>query len=243
MKLTREMKRRHGSGGFGVEILHPGLSERSGDSGIGALGRLDHARVTEGTVVEMHPHRDDEILTYLRTGRVLHKDTVGESEEVSATRMMLMNAGHTFEHEEKVIEGPLTGLQIFLRPDAADLTPMVQFHDFGTRDSIDAWRLLAGPQDSPLKVRARAQVHDMRLTQGQARDMPKRAWPGAPRLLYVFDGTATVGDLVLEPGEAVVLEDDMPVESLSDSDLVLFTLDRAAQVFRGGMFSGNTLAR
>ena len=144
--LPRALKKRHGSGGFGIEILYPGLAEPGGDSGLGAIGRIDHARVTAGTVIKMHPHRDDEILTYLRRGRVRHRDSVGHVEEISPTRLMLMNAGHSFEHEEEVLEGPLEALQIFLRPRAADLEPLVQFHDFGAALSEGAWRLVAGPR-------------------------------------------------------------------------------------------------
>jgi quercetin 2,3-dioxygenase len=31
----------------------------------------------------MHPHRDDEILTYIRAGKILHRDTVGDEEEIT----------------------------------------------------------------------------------------------------------------------------------------------------------------
>lgn len=86
-KIPREKKKRHGSGGFRIEILFPGAPLGSTrDSGIGTIGRVDDAQVQPGTLVEMHPHRDDEILTYLRSGRVLHRDTVGDAEEISAIR-------------------------------------------------------------------------------------------------------------------------------------------------------------
>jgi redox-sensitive bicupin YhaK (pirin superfamily) len=68
MKLDRTMKRGHRADEFGIEILYPGAVLNEGDSGIGAIGRIDHARVTPGTVIRMHPHKDDEILTYLRRG-------------------------------------------------------------------------------------------------------------------------------------------------------------------------------
>src|SRR5690606_16791955 len=83
LKVGRDAKRRHGQGGFSIEILHPGLVRRDGDSGIGTIGRIDDASVAPGTLVPMHPHRDDEIITYLRSGRVMHKDTVGEAEWVT----------------------------------------------------------------------------------------------------------------------------------------------------------------
>jgi redox-sensitive bicupin YhaK (pirin superfamily) len=240
-KLTRSKKRRHGSGEFGIEILHPGLALQGSDSGLGALGRVDHALVTEGTVVRMHPHRDDEILTYLRRGRVRHEDTVGHVEEISARRLMMMNAGHTFQHQETVVEGPLEGLQIFLRPRAADLEPQVQFHDMGEARSLGTWRLIAGPRDAPLEVRADAWVHDLFLAAGEEVHVP--LVPDGienARLLYLFEGEVRVGDVTLAPGESVILDPGIAtVVATRDSDLVLFTTNLAAPVFRGGMFSGN----
>ena len=88
--------------GFAVEIIRPGLSFGGGDSGLGAIGRIDRATVAPRHVIGMHPHRDDEILTYVRAGRMLHRDTVGNEEEITATRLMMMGAGHTFQHELQV---------------------------------------------------------------------------------------------------------------------------------------------
>jgi redox-sensitive bicupin YhaK (pirin superfamily) len=236
------VKRQHSAGGFGIEMLHPGLALQGGDSGLGALGRIDHARVTEGTVVRMHPHRDDEILTYLRRGRVRHEDTVGNVEEISPRRFMMMSAGHSFQHQETVLEGPLEGLQIFLRPHSANLEPQVQFHGFGEARSHDAWRLIAGPRDAPLEVRAEAWVHDLFLTEGHDVAVPQLpdGMDGA-RLLYLFEGQIRLDDVTLDAGESLILDPGRAtVTAIQDSDLVLFTTDLAAPVFRGGMFSGNT---
>jgi redox-sensitive bicupin YhaK (pirin superfamily) len=75
----------------------------------------------------MHPHRDDEILTYVRAGKMLHLDTMGHEEQITKTRMMLMNAGHTFQHEERMVGWePIEALQIFMRPRAPSLEPKVQ---------------------------------------------------------------------------------------------------------------------
>jgi len=48
--------------GFGVEIMYPGLSLTTDDSGIGPIGRIDRAQVQPGHLIGMHPHKDDEIL-------------------------------------------------------------------------------------------------------------------------------------------------------------------------------------
>jgi redox-sensitive bicupin YhaK (pirin superfamily) len=242
MKLDRTMKRGHSAGGFGIEILYPGAVFNEGDSGIGAIGRIDHARVTPGTVIRMHPHKDDEILTYLRHGTVLHSDTVGQKEEISNRRLMLMNAGHTFQHEEVVLPvgGVLEGLQIFMRPREADLEPMVQFHEFDSVSSENVWRLVAGPDGAPLTVRAEVWVQDAQLSAGLGMDLPPVPRENLSRLFYVFAGRVSVAGTTLTDGESILLDDgDFGIIAERDSDLLLFTTDPAAPVFRGGMFSGN----
>src|SRR4028118_1040207 len=134
-------------GGFGIEILSPGtVTPNAKDTGIGTIGRIDQARVMPGTLVVMHPHRDDEILTYLRSGRVKHLDSEGLTETISSNKLMMMNTGKKFYHEELVLEAGevLEGLQIFIRPEQSALQPRVQFYDLPEKFSVNQWRKLAG---------------------------------------------------------------------------------------------------
>lgn len=242
LKLPRSTQRRHGSGGFGIEILYPGLARGSDDTGIGTIGRIDHAQVRPGTLIAMHPHRDDEILTYLRSGRVRHRDSEGHTREISNQRLMLMNAGRRFEHEEMVQEGgDLTGLQIFLRPAAGGLEPLVQFRDLDVAYSADHWRLLAGPDKTDgLVVRSQSWVHDMRLTAGRQADLPVSPGAAVTRLLYVLAGRLVVGGEALEAGDSLLVGTaPNRIEADTTADLVLFSTDETAPVFAGGMFSGN----
>lgn len=69
-KIPRETKKRHGFGGFQIEILFPGAALGSTrDSGIGTIGRIDDAQVQPGTLVKMHPppRRRDTDLSPLRS--------------------------------------------------------------------------------------------------------------------------------------------------------------------------------
>ncbi|QOZ10331.1 pirin family protein [Bradyrhizobium sp. CCBAU 51765] len=244
LKIQHGSKRGDWNGGFAVEILYPGLALNAGDSGIGAIGRIDRARVSSGHVIAMHPHRDDEILTYVRTGAMLHRDSMRNEQSITKTRLMMMNAGHTFQHEEEMLgPGATEALQIFLRPRAPDLTPKVQFHDFGEALSRDAWRLLAAPEGAPLEVRAQAWVQDARLSTGTNLALPALQASGAIRLVYVFAGEVRIGGVVLHAGESAYLEDGRgTVSAQSEADVVLFTTDPGATVFKGGMFSGNVFS-
>ncbi|HZH36877.1 MAG TPA: pirin family protein, partial [Flavisolibacter sp.] len=76
IKIGNKEKLRKQHGGFGIDILYPGTYDpTANDTGIGTIGRIDQAKVLPGTLIPMHPHRDDEILTYLRSGRVKHLDS------------------------------------------------------------------------------------------------------------------------------------------------------------------------
>ncbi|KQS71383.1 pimeloyl-CoA dehydrogenase [Rhizobium sp. Leaf371] len=227
--------------GFGVEILYPGLSLTADDSGIGPIGRIDRAQVQPGHLIGMHPHKDDEILTYIRGGEMLHRDTVGNGKTLDKTHFMMMNAGHTFQHEELMLgNSPVRALQIFLRPNARDLEPMVQFHDFIDASSENEWRLIAGPKQAPLTVRSDIQVFDARVSKGTQLSLPAAADPRTAFLLYVFDGAIDFGDVTITTGESAFTRSlDHQLTARAGSDVVLFAFDPKAEVFHGGMFSGN----
>jgi redox-sensitive bicupin YhaK (pirin superfamily) len=142
-KIDNTIKYGKQHGGFGIQILYPGLVRpQLNDSGFSTIGRIDHARINPGTLIPMHPHKDDEILTYLRSGHVKHLDSEGRTGTISGRNLMVMNAGSSFYHEERVLAegGVLEGLQIFIRPEAAGLSPQVQFHELSEIYSDNTWR-------------------------------------------------------------------------------------------------------
>ena len=103
-------------GPFQLRRIRPGVAlGRTDDGGFGGLGLIDHARLQPGLVVRMHEHRNDEIISYLRSGRMQHTDSAGRSEVISPDRLMVMNAGAGFSHEEAVLgDDPIEMLQIFV---------------------------------------------------------------------------------------------------------------------------------
>lgn len=246
IKLENSIKHSHRRGDFGIEILYPGLALGGGDSGIAAIGRIDQAKIGPGGFIAMHPHRDDEIFTYVRSGAMLHRDTAGHEEVLTNRRLMLMNAGHTFQHEERMLgDDEIEALQIFIRPREEGLEPQVHFYEFDDAYSVGTWRLLAAPSGrAPLELRAEASVFDTRLLAGSETTLPPLVSAGSVRVLYVFNGSANLGDIVLTRGESVILDSSShTVRADSQTDLVLFDTDPSAPVFKGGMFSGNIAER
>jgi redox-sensitive bicupin YhaK (pirin superfamily) len=100
-KIDNTIKYGKQHGGFGMQILYPGLIRPAlRDTGFYSIGRVDHARITHGTLIPMHPHKDDEIVTYLRSGKVKHLDSGKHTDVISNQKIMAMNAGANFYHEE-----------------------------------------------------------------------------------------------------------------------------------------------
>jgi len=233
--------RNHGP--FQLRRIHPGVTlGRTDDAGFGGLGLIDHARLQPGLVVRMHEHRNDEIISYMRAGRMQHTDSAGRSEVISPDRLMVMNAGSGFSHEEAVLGGdPIEMLQIFVRPEAANMEPGVQFVSLDKTRSIDRWRLLAGPvgSEAPSFVRQAIYLYDTHLSAGGSIALP--TIPGFDRWLYVFRGAISVGSEQAETHTALTIGPDqtaLDVTAIQETDLVLFLVDRQAAFSRAGTMSG-----
>lgn len=244
-KIDNTIKYGKQHGGFGIQILYPGLIlPRLNDTGFSTIGRIDHARITPGTLIPMHPHQNDEILTYLRSGNVKHLDTEGYTDVISNQRLMMMNAGANFYHEEQVLKegGVLEGLQIFIRPETADLPPQVQFHQLPETYSRNHWRKIAGKGDDfPLQIRSNTWLMDLRLEKGEEIVLPEAPSENCAFLFYVFDGKINVNEtMVLIGGESTLVEMESPTfRAVETSDVILFITQRDAHHFDGGSYSGN----
>ena len=244
-KLDTSIKYGKRHGGFGIQILYPGLiSPQLNDTGFSTIGRIDHARITPGTLIPMHPHKDDEILTYLRSGKVKHLDSEGHTGIISNQKLMMMNAGASFYHEERVLEegGVLEGLQIFLRPQIGGLKPQVQFHDLQEVYSSNQWRKIAGNgKDYPLQIRSNTWLMDLRLEKGEDVFLPDAPDENSAFFFYVFKGEIQVNDnMLLTTGESVLIEKENPLfNALETTDIILFITQTTADHFDGGMYSGN----
>ncbi|MBF4473772.1 pirin family protein [Flavobacterium sp. HJJ] len=244
-KIDNTIKYGKQHGGFGIQILYPGLIKPElSDTGFSTIGRIDHAKITPGTLIPMHPHKDDEILTYLRSGKVSHLDSEAHTGIISNQNLMMMNAGATFYHEESVLDegGTLQGLQIFIRPEVKGLKPEVQFYQLPEIYSINEWRKIAGYQaDYPLQIRSRTWIMDLRLEKGEEIFLPDSPAENVAFLFYVFDGEVNVNDSTrLNTGESILIENTSPTFRASEtSDIVLFITQTDSVHFDGGMYSGN----
>lgn len=227
-----------------IKVLYPGLAVSKNDTGIGSIGRIDHPEFHGNTVIKMHPHVNDEIVSYFRSGVSEHRDSEGIIENIDKNKLMFMKAGRSFYHEEKIFgtEEPLEGLQIFIRPGARDLEPKVVFMDLENVHSENKWRLLGSPTtESEFQFSSQTWLYDMKLLENQKTILPELPKEGLTFLLYVFKGKATINNKIeLEKKESLVIKnEEITITAGEDAELVLFVTDEEAEIFKGGMYSGN----
>ncbi|MDC8103395.1 pirin family protein [Chryseobacterium sp. PTM-20240506] len=239
MKIIKASeKHTHGNSTFQVEILYPGANLDKTDTGFFTIGRIDHALFKPPGLVPMHPHQNDEILSYMRSGKMIHKDSTGHEEHLNSSYMMMMNAGSGISHEESSEEN-VEMLQIFMRPTENDLPPKVQFHQFENIYSDNIWRLVAGNQKhAPLKLRVETNIFDIRLNKKNSIKVPEN-YDKIINFLYCFNGNIKIGNETVTKGDSVIFEENLIIEAETESNLVLFQIKKNAEYSDTGMFSGN----
>jgi len=231
-------------GKFVIRRNYPGLKRNNPDErGLATLGAFDHSTLEPGFTIGMHPHANDEILSYMRRGTMYHSDSKGIHMPINAHKMMMMNAGEVIYHEEDVPQdaAPIDMLQVFFRPHTDDLEPTVQFAEFDEEFSDDEWRWIGGPDHSaaPLKIRSESWLYDTRLRDSSSIQTPELK--GRTGYLYVFSGAVQLPghDVTLEKGDGALVEnEDIEVKAHPEAEIVYFMVDESAPYSRSGMYSG-----
>lgn len=92
--------------------------------GFGALRVINDDIVQPGRGFATHPHRDMEIITYVRQGAISHRDSVGNEGRTEAGDVQVMSAGSGIQHSEHNHETEETRLfQIWIEPREKGVTP------------------------------------------------------------------------------------------------------------------------
>jgi redox-sensitive bicupin YhaK (pirin superfamily) len=207
------------------------------DHGYGPLATVVESFMDPGTLIRMHQHRNEEIVSWVPDGVMRHDDRQGNELVTDSEHLMVMGAGRGFWHAEETLDDdpPLRMLQIFVRPHSLDLEPAIQ-HEPIPEPVTNEWRHLFGPErtDAPLSVRNAVNCYDCRLATGATATLPSR--DGWDTYLYVFDGAVELGETSLGYTESALVSGgrDLAVSATDDSTLVAFVVDPDAPVTRQG---------
>ena len=90
----------------------------------GRLRVWNDDEIAPGTGFDPHPHRDMEIITYVRDGAITHRDSMGDEGRTEAGDVQIMSAGTGVTHSEFNLEPETTRLfQIWIIPDRRGAKP------------------------------------------------------------------------------------------------------------------------
>jgi redox-sensitive bicupin YhaK (pirin superfamily) len=175
-----------------------------------------------------HPHRDMEIITYVRQGAITHEDSLGNRGRTAAGDVQVMSAGTGIRHAEYNLEDEVTRIfQIWILPERLGVAPR-----WGTRPfprGARAGRFVplasgfAGDQGEggALPIEAPARVLGATAAAGET-----LAWGFAPgRVGYMVParGRVRVNGVEAGPRDGIAISDlsSIAVEALEESELVL----------------------
>ena len=172
-----------------------------------------------------HPHRDMEIITYVRTGAISHRDSLGNEGRTPAGDVQVMSAGTGIQHAEFNLEDELTTLfQIWIIPDAAGGEPAWGQRAFPKADRAGQWVVLASGAavgQEALPIRADAKVLGATLKAGET--LRYSAEPGRHIYLVPATGAITVDGVPANARDGVAITglDGFSITAVEDSELVL----------------------
>jgi redox-sensitive bicupin YhaK (pirin superfamily) len=170
-----------------------------------------------------HPHRDMEIVTYVRTGAVTHQDSLGNKGRTAAGDVQVMSAGTGVTHAEHNLEDEETTLfQIWIETDRPGTRPEWGAKPFPKDARNGRFQLLASgePEDGALTINADARILGATVESGEAIELeasPER------HLYLVPSGRVRVNGVAAQPrdGVAITGEDRLRIEAEEDAELVL----------------------
>jgi len=194
----------------------------------GPLRVINEDIVQPGTGFGTHGHRDMEILTYVLSGTLRHRDSTGSSGDIRYGEVQVMSAGTGVQHSE-VNPSPDKAvhlLQIWIIPDTQGLTPGYQQQEFTLEGKLARWCMLASPDaaQGSLLIHQDARVFATLLDGAETLDYPIAA--NRKIYLHVARGSLQANGHALSAGDALMYTDEAEVE-LSDAqeaEVLLFDM-------------------
>lgn len=175
-----------------------------------------------------HPHNDMEIVTYVISGALEHKDSMGNGSVIRAGDMQRMTAGTGVLHSEfnHSQEDPVHLLQIWILPDTRNLEPGYEEAFFSREDKLNQWKLVGSRdgRDGSLTIHQDVSLFSSVVEAGTKLDYELE--DGRKGFLHVVSGSIECNGESLEGGDAITFEglSSISVAANTEAELLLFDL-------------------
>jgi redox-sensitive bicupin YhaK (pirin superfamily) len=194
----------------------------------GPLRVINEDRVAAGQGFGTHGHRDMEIISYVLSGELAHRDSIGNGSTIRPGDVQRMSAGRGVRHSEFNPSSAILVhfLQIWIQPNVEGIEPSYEEKRFAPEEKRGRLRLIASPDQSDGSVL----IHqDARVYAGLFDGAESAALDIAPgRLMYVHvaRGAVQANDVALEAGDALKLSDTprLQLQHGRDAEVLVFDL-------------------
>jgi len=197
----------------------------------GPLRVINEDRVAAGNGFGTHAHRDMEIISYVLSGELAHKDSMGNGSTIRPGDVQRMSAGTGIRHSEfnpsQTLETHF--LQIWIQPNVANIEPSYEEKRFAEEEKRGKLRLIVSPD----RAAGSLLIHqDTRVYAGLfdgAETQTLRVQPGRRIYLHVARGRLTANQIALSAGDAMKITEGsrVNIDQGHNAEVLVFDLPGA----------------
>ena len=198
--------------------------------GWGNLRVINEDRIAPGTGFGTHSHRDMEIISYVLSGELAHKDTLGNVRGIPPGDVQRMSAGTGVQHSEfnHAPNDTTHFLQIWIEPNMTGMAPSYEQKTFSDSEKRGALRLVAssdGAQGS-VTIHADARVYAGLLDGAQTVELALNS--NRKSYVHLVRGELDVNGHRLNAGDAALMEGESRLALGGGKDAEVLVFDLAA---------------
>jgi hypothetical protein len=230
MKIRKSNERGHASHGW-LDSYHTFSFADYYDPqwmGYRSLRVINDDLVLPGMGFGAHPHRDMEIISYVLSGAIEHKDSMGNGRVIRAGEFQYMAAGTGVQHSEfnPSKTEPLRLLQIWIQPDTKGVKPRYAEKNFANAPT-GKFNLVASKsgRDGSMAIHQDVNLSFAKLDAGQPVTYPlaasRHVW------VHVAEGEVKLNGKTLSGGDAAAIDNETAIEliGVKPSQVLLFDLN------------------
>ena len=196
--------------------------------GFGPLLVINEDRVQPAKGFGTHGHKDMEIISYVLSGALEHKDSIGTGSVIRYGDVQRMSAGTGVRHSEfnhSSIER-VHFLQIWIEPNVKGIPPSYEEKHFDTASKMGNLRLIASPdgKDDSVLIHQDASIYAAIL--GESDQVQHTLAEGRTGYVHVIRGQVDVNGVSLKTGDALKITETSVIEFTNAYavELLLFDL-------------------
>ena len=194
----------------------------------GPLRVINEDRVQAGQGFGTHGHRDMEIISYVLSGELAHKDSLGNGSTIRPGDVQRMSAGSGVRHSEfnpSASEG-VHFLQIWIQPNVRSISPSYEEKRFSAQEKRGRLRLIASPDraDGSVLIHQHARVYAGLFDGAETARLDVAH--GRRLYVHVARGALSANGVALSAGDALKITNasSVTIADARDAEVIVFDL-------------------